>query len=94
MKESYTQAPHYFPTTAFHIEATSLANGMYKLIQESEGNIYEAQVNVMELTEVSNLDSEESKRTDSIDTIEGKPRCIILLFFLIMQLIIIIYLCI
>ena len=48
----------------------------------------------MELTEVSNLDSEESKRTDSIDTIEGKPRCIILLFFLIMQLIIIIYLCI
>jgi hypothetical protein len=82
VKESYTQAPHYFPTIAFHIEATSLADGMYKLIQESEGNIYEAQVNVMELTEVSNLDSEESKPTDSIDTIEGKPRCIILLFFL------------
>ena len=42
VKESYTQAPHYFPTTAFHIEATSLANGMYKLIQEPDGGFSEA----------------------------------------------------
>ena len=26
VKENYTQAPHYFPTIAFHIEATPLAD--------------------------------------------------------------------
>ena len=80
------------PTTAFHIEITSLADGRYKLIQEPDGDISEAQANVAELTEVPNPNSEEPKPTDSIDTTTGKPRCIILLF-LIMQLIII-YLCI
>ena len=82
-----------FPTIAFHIEATPLADGTYELIQEPDGDIFEAQANVFELTEVPNSDSEEPKPTDSIDTTTGKPRCIILLFQ-IMQPTITIYLCI
>jgi len=65
---------------AFHIEANSLADGTYELIQEPEGDISEAQVNIVELTEVPNSDSEEPKPSKSIDVTEGKPRCIILLF--------------
>ena len=80
MKESYTQAPHYFPTIAFHIEVTPLADGTYELIQESDGDFSEARVNVAELTEAPNFDSEEPKPTDPIYAIEGKPQCIILLF--------------
>ena len=53
---------------------------MYELIQEPDGDISEAQANVVELTEVPNSDSEEPKSADSIDTTTGKPRCIILLF--------------
>ena len=68
------------PITAFHIEITSLADGTYELIQEPDGDISEAQANVTELTKVPNSDSEEPQPTDSIDTTEGKPRCIIPLF--------------
>ena len=81
MKENCTQASHYFPTIAFHIEITLLADRTYELIQEPDGDISEAQANVVELTEVPNSDSEEPKSIDSIDTTTGKPRCIILLFF-------------
>ena len=42
VKESYTQAPHYFSTIAFHIEITPVADGTYKLIQEPDGDISEA----------------------------------------------------
>ena len=80
VKESFTQAPHYFPTIALHIKTTSLADRTYELIQEPDGDISEVQANVAELTEVPNSDSEESKPTNSIDTTEGKPRCIIPLF--------------
>jgi len=80
MKESYTQAPYYFSTIAFHIEITPWAAGTYEFIQEPDGDISEAQANIVELIEVSNSDSEEPKPTDSIDTTTGKPRCIILLF--------------
>ena len=80
MKESYTQAPHYFPIIASHIETTSLADGTYELIQEPDEDISEAQANIVELTEVPNSDWEEPDPTDSIDTTEGKPRCIILSF--------------
>ena len=80
VKESYTKAPHYFPTIAFHIEATPLADGMYELIQEPDGDFSEAQANVAELTEVPNPNSEEQKPTDFIDITEGKSRCIIPLF--------------
>ena len=69
-----------FPTTAFHIEITPLADGTYELTQEPDGDISEAQANVIELTEVPNSDLEEPKSIDSIDTTTGKPRCIILLF--------------
>ena len=68
------------PTTAFHLKRTSLADGMYELIQEPDGDISEAQANVVKLTEVPNSDSEEPKSTDSIDNTTGKTRCIILFF--------------
>ena len=42
VKESYTQAPHYFPIIASHIETTSLADGTYELIQEPDEDISEA----------------------------------------------------
>ena len=80
VKKSYTQVPYYFSTTAFHIEITPLADGMYELIQEPDGDISEAHANVVELTEVPNSDSKEPKSIDSIDTTTGKPRYIILLF--------------
>ena len=70
----------FFPTIAFHIEITPLADGTYELIQEPDGDISEAQANVVDLTEVPNSDSEEPKSTDSKDSTTGKPRCIILLF--------------
>jgi hypothetical protein len=63
-----------------HIETISLVDGMYELIQEPDRDISEAQANVVELTEVPNSDSEELKPTNSIDSTEGKPRCIIPLF--------------
>ena len=69
-----------------HIETTSLADRTYELIQELEGDFFEAQANIVELTEAPNSDSKELKSTDFIDTTKGKPRCIILLFQ-IMQLI-------
>ena len=64
VKESYTQAPHYFSIIAFHIEITPLADGTYELIQEPNGDISEAQANVVELIDVPNSDSEEPKPTD------------------------------
>ena len=54
---------------------------------------FEAQANIVELTEAPNFGSEEPDFTDPTDTSTGKPRSIILLFQ-IMQLIVIIYLCI
>jgi len=80
VKESYTQVPYYFQIIAFHIEITPFADGTYELIQELDGDISEAQANVVELTEAPNSDSEEPKFTDSVDITTGKPRCIILLF--------------
>ena len=70
----------FFPTIAFHIEITPLADGTYEFIQEPDGDISESQANVIEVTEVPNSDSEEPKSTDSIDTTTGKTQCIILFF--------------
>ena len=64
-----------------HIEIISLVDGTHGFIQDPDGNISEAQTHVVELTEVPNDVSEESKFTDSIDVTKGKPRCIILLFY-------------
>ena len=76
-----------------HIETTSLVDGTYELVQETEGDNSESQFNTMEIPEVPNSDSEEPQHTDSINTSTGKPRFIILLFQ-IMQLFVTIYLCI
>ena len=81
MKESYTQALHQFPNIASHIEITPLVNGTYELIQEPDEDFSEAQINIVELTEDPNFNSEEPQHTDSIDTSTGKPRSIILLFY-------------
>ena len=80
MKENYTQASHYFPTIAFHIEITPLVDRTYELIQKPDRDISEARAKIVELTEVPNSDSEDPKPTDPIDTTTGKTRCIILLF--------------
>ena len=80
MKESYTQALNQFPNIASHIEVTPLVDRTYELIQELDWDFFEAQANVVELTEAPNSDSEEPKSTDFIDTSTGKPRRIILLF--------------
>jgi hypothetical protein len=50
---------------------------MYELVQEPDGDIFEAEANIIELTEVPNSNSEESKASDPIDAIEGKHQCII-----------------
>ena len=63
-----------------HIEANSLADGTYEIIQEPDGDFSEAQINTVELTEAPNSNLEEPQPTDFIDTDTGKPRCIIPLF--------------
>ena len=82
-----------FSIIAFHIEVNLLADGTYELIQKPDGDIFDAQANVVELTEAPNFDSEQSIFTDPTYTSTGKPRSIILLFQ-IMPLTVIIYLCI
>ena len=51
-----------------------------KVNMKSKSELHEAQNNVVELTEVPNSDSKELKLTNFIDSIKGKPQCIILLF--------------
>ena len=70
-----------FPTIASHIEITPLADGMYELTQDLDGDFSKAQANTVELTEAPNFDSEDPESTDPIATNTGKPRCIILLFY-------------
>ena len=67
-----------FPTIAFHIEVTPLANGTYEFIQDPDGDSSEAHANIVVLIETLNSDSEDPKSTDSIDVNTGKTRCIIL----------------
>ena len=47
-----------FPTIALHIEITPLADETYELTQEPDGDFFEAQANIVELTEAPNSDSE------------------------------------
>ena len=79
-EEKLYSSTSLIPTTALHIEIISLVDGTYELIQEPDGDISEAQANVVDLTEVPNFDSEEPKSTDSIDTNIGQPRYILPLF--------------
>ena len=61
----------------FHIDLTTLADGTYELVPESESEHCEAQVNLTEITEDLNQSSEEPK---AIFAQEGKPRSMSYLF--------------
>jgi hypothetical protein len=54
-----------------HIESTTLSDGIYDLVPESESEQREAQVKLMEVTEDPNQSSEEPPTSFSQ---EGKPR--------------------
>ena len=75
---------------AFHIDSTTLPDGAYELVPESESEQREAQVNLTEATEDPNQVSEEPKASYAQ---EGKPRSMTFTFNS-MQLIVSIYLCI
>ena len=57
----------------FHIDTTTLADGTYELVPESESEQREAQVNLIEVAEDPNQVSEEPKASYAQ---EGKPRSI------------------
>ena len=59
---------------ALHIDTTTLSDGTYELIPESDGGDPEAQVNAAELTEDPDQSSEEPKAVLASDYREGKPR--------------------
>ena len=59
---------------ASHIETTVLPDGMYELIQESEGGDPEVQVNTAVLTEAPDQSSEGPRAEIVSDYQEGKPR--------------------
>jgi hypothetical protein len=65
-----------------HIESTTLTDGTYELVPESESEQREAQLNLTEVAEDLNQSSEEPQ-TSFVQ--EGKPRCMIPVFQL-MQL--------
>ena len=62
---------------AFHIESTTLSDGTYKLVPESESEQREAQVILTEATEDPNQVSEEPQASSAQ---EGKPRSMSYLF--------------
>ena len=62
---------------AFHIDTTTLADGTYELVLESESEQCEAQVNLTEVAEDLNQSSEEPKASYAQ---EGKPWSITLIF--------------
>ena len=59
---------------ALHIDTTTLLDGTYELIPESDGGDLEAQVNTAELTEAPNQSSEEPSAEIVSNYREGKPR--------------------
>ena len=59
---------------AFHIDTTTLTDGTYKLIPESDRGDPEVQVNAAELTEAPNQSSEEPRAEIVSNYREGKPR--------------------
>jgi hypothetical protein len=63
-----------------HIESTTLADGTYNLVPESESEQREGQVNLTEFTE--DLDQRSEELSTSFAQ-EGKSRCIILVFQLL-----------
>ena len=72
-------SPHrecvYNTILALYIDTTALLDGMYELIQESEGGDPKVQANAAELTEAAPYQSsEEPKAEIVINYREGKPR--------------------
>ena len=64
----------YNVVLALHIDTTTLSDGTYELIPESEEGDFKAQVNTDELTEALNQSSEEPRAEIVSDYREGKPR--------------------
>ena len=62
---------------AFHTDLTTLADGTYELVPESESERREAQVNLTEIAEDLNQSSEEPNASSAQ---EGKPRSMSRLF--------------
>ena len=59
---------------ALHIDTTTLSDGTYELIPESDGGDLEAQVNTAKLTEAPDQSSEEPRAELVSDYREGKPQ--------------------
>ena len=59
---------------ALHIDMSTLSDGTYELIPESDGGDLEAQVNTAELTEAPDQSSEEPRAEIVSNYREGKPR--------------------
>ena len=74
---------------AFHLDSTTLPDGTYELVPESESEQREAQVNLTEATEDPNPVSEEPTASYAQ---EGKPRSMFYLFEF-MQLFIFLFIC-
>ena len=64
----------YNVVLALHIDTTTLSDGTYELIPESDGVDLEAQVNTAELTDAPDQSSEETRAEIVSDYREGKPR--------------------
>jgi hypothetical protein len=77
---------------AYHIDSTTLADGDYELILESEVEISEDPGNVVgNLTEAPNQSSENFDSPAPNPTQEGKPRCITQYFKLLHYAILYLY---
>jgi hypothetical protein len=62
---------------AYHVESTTLNDGDYELVPETEPGLSEDSVNIVEtITEAPNQSPEVFDTTDPSPTQEGKPRCI------------------
>ena len=64
----------YNSVLALHIDTTTLPDGTYELISESDGGDPEVQVNAAILTEAPDQSSEEPRAEIVSDYREGKPR--------------------
>ena len=64
----------YNVVLALHLDTTTLSDGAYELIPESDGGDLDAQVNTAELTEAPNQSSEEPSAEIVSNYREGKPR--------------------
>ena len=59
---------------ALHIDTTTMSDGTYELIPDSEGGDLEAQVNTAVLTEAPDQSSEVPRAEIVSDYREGKPQ--------------------